>query len=164
MAHGPFASIIHPLSPALGTRPVDVRLARSCLWSDAMCQEPELDWEPGIGWFPCQGSRRISAGTPPHPDLAQQVRLPGDPHCSLLSPWGRCTHSPSPLPRQPHLVLLSCVVKEALGTLAGVGSQLREVPSWSHVLLPLDSKSEALLCHLKETLVSSHPGYPKPVG
>lgn len=66
----------------------------------------ELAQGLSIGWFPCQGSRSISGGTPPHPDLARQVHLPCDPHCSLLSSWGRCSRRPAPAP-QPHLVLLS---------------------------------------------------------
>lgn len=60
---------------------------------------------------PLPGSCRISGGTPPHPGLARQVRLPRDPHCSLLSSGQvqpqACHH--------PTLYSFPCPAKEAAG-------------------------------------------------
>ena len=103
VAHGPVASVVRPLRRGPGTRPVDLGLAWCRLWSDAVHQERELGQGLSIGWFPCQGSRRISGGTPPHPDLTRQVHLCCDPHCSLPSSQGRCGHSLSSLSPNPTL-------------------------------------------------------------
>lgn len=76
-----------------------------------LCSRYEKSWNGSSAWagFPPKDLAGYPGGTPPHPDLTQQAHLPHDPHCSLFSSLGRCNHSRSPLPPQPHPVLFSWV-------------------------------------------------------
>lgn len=106
-----------------------------------------------ICWFPCQGSCRISGGPPPHPDLARQVCLPRDPHCSLLAsgqvqPQAR--HRPAqsfPVPPGRPLAAQDC--GEQAASSGGPPTRRR---------LLTDSEP-GLQSRVEEALGLAHPGY-----
>lgn len=143
-----------------------------------LCTRDYRIWDKGfsISWFPCQGSCRISGGTIPHPDPAQQVHLPCDPHCSLLSSQGRCSRRSGPPTPSRALFSYPCTVKAGCGIAMAPRALARARPTESRqpaqkgaCTTPTFSSSLTQYQrpqnhHLEGTLRPPQPAYSKPVG